>query len=322
MSEALRFLLPLIIGGAYILAVWLTRRQLVRSAYEALGAYLDSVSMIFPGTKAELERIRKDAGPREDGRRGLAGIRGLSDDKVLRAWRTARTVELKCIPELPPTEIRCRLVALAPVLEADADPLRKELARQIRAVLDKRGSTGCDPAYLLREAMRANFDARDTLYETLASENTRASWLAYAGTTLTAIVAVALDRGALILLGAVGGVLSRLARVLRRRPLPTDYGAAWGSLILAPVSGGLAGLAAVLVLGALNDADFSILAESVNVSWDRGVTALNLAFAFLFGFSERLFNRTITSTTERLLPPSGAPPGSETVRPSETRQTG
>ena len=212
------------------------------------------------------------------------------------------------------------------MLEADPDPLRKELARQVRSALDQPSNraapAGCDRVSLLREAMRANFDARDTLYETLASENTRASWFAYAGAALAAIVALALDGGALILPGAVGGVLSRFARVLRRRPLPNDYGASWGSLILAPVAGGLAGWAAVLVVGALNDVNVSVLAaDNLKVSWKQGVTPVNLAFAFLFGFSERLFNRTMTSATEQLLPPGGAPLGSETVRPPATRQS-
>lgn len=155
--------------------------------------------------------------------------------------------------------------------------------------------------------MRQEFDTRDTLYESLAFENQRASWLAYVGLAFVTVLAVVAGHSELFLAGAVGGLLSRLARVLGGRPLPNDYGASWGPLVLSPVAGALAGWLGVLVIGALSDGGLSILSPSLDVSWESAPGGTELGLAFLFGFSERLFTSTVTSTTERLLPAKEAP---------------
>lgn len=82
--------------------------------------------------------------------------------------------------------------------------------------------------------------------------------------------------------------------------------------MLAPVAGGLPGWFGVVFVGALNDADFHVVAANViDISWKAGVTPVNLAVA-LFGFSKRLLNRAAAST-EQLLPPASAPVSSGTV---------
>lgn len=129
----------------------------------------------------------------------------------------------------------------------------------------------------------------------------------YAGLAFVSVLVVVAGHAELFLAGAVGGLLSWLARVIGGRPLPNDYGASWGPLVLSPVAGALAGWLGVLVLGGLSDGGLSILAPSLKVSWTSDPGGQELGLAFLFGFSERLFTSTVASTTERLLPPSEAP---------------
>ncbi len=218
-----------------------------------------------------------------------------------------------------------RAVSLVPLLEASAEPTSREIATRLRTALENRGDDGdplgCSRAELLREGMRWNFDERDTTYETLANEHDRASWLANFGTVLATALVLIVGGGGLVLVGAAGGFLSRLSRVLYKRPLPNDYGASWGPLMLAPVAGGLGGWFGVLLVGALNDAGFNVIAaDTLNISWKAGVTPVNLAVAFLFGFSERLLNRAAASTTEQLLPPSSAPVSSGAVTTPVTQR--
>lgn len=91
--------------------------------------------------------------------------------------------------------------------------------------------------------------------------------------------------------------------------MPNDYGASWGPLVLSPVAGALAGWLGVLVIGALSDGGLSILAPSLKVSWAADPGGPELGLSFLFGFSERLFTSTVSSTTEKLLPAHEAPLG-------------
>lgn len=171
---------------------------------------------------------------------------------------------------------------------------------------------------MLREAMRQDFDVRDTLYESLAFENLRASWLTYVGLGFAVVLALALGHSELFVAGAAGGLLSRLARVLGGRPLPNDYGASWGPLVLSPVAGALAGWLGVLLIGAFADGGLDILASELNVSWNDDPDSVELAIAFLLGFSERLFTSTVTSTTERLLPTPEAPLGPAPQGPKQS----
>jgi hypothetical protein len=54
-----------------------------------------------------------------------------------------------------------------------------------------------------------------------------------------------------LVLGFLGGALSRLLRVVATKELPTDYGAYWVSLFLAPVLGALGAVGGYLVFWAL-----------------------------------------------------------------------
>ncbi len=308
--EFVEYVAPPVVGVAYLLFLLVTRQQLVRSSLDALGAYVEGVATAHPDAAPRLEEIAQHARP---SRRRFRIVGGPSSDSILGAWRVARTVELDYVHTFSPEDAHMRLVSLAATLGDDDHLGRRDLAARIRKLIDPpQGIPPPTPAELhamLREAMRQEFDARDTLYETLAFENLRASWLAYVGLGFAVVLALALGHAELFVAGAAGGLLSRLARVLRGRPLPNDYGASWGPLMLSPVAGALAGWLGVLLIGAFADGGLEIFASSLKVSWNQDPGGVELAMAFLLGFSERFFTSTVTSTTEKLLPPPEAPLG-------------
>lgn len=305
------YVAPPAIGVAYILFLRATRQQIVRSSFDALGAYVQGVATAHPDARPRLEEIAEHARPSE---RRLRLFGGLNHNSILGAWRVARALELEYVHTFSLEDTHARLVTLAATLGSDDHPARRDLAARIRKLVDPpQGIPAPSKEQLhamLREAMRQDFDARDTLYETLAFENLRASWLADIGIGFAVVLALALGHSELFAAGAAGGLLSRLARVLRGRPLPNDYGASWGPLMLSPVAGALAGWLGVLIIGAFADGGLEIFSAGLEVSWNADPHGVELGIAFLLGFSERLFTSTVTSTTERLLPAPEAPLGS------------
>lgn len=313
------YVVPPAVGITYVLFLRATRQQLVRSSFDALGAYLQGVGIAYPDARSRLDEIAGHARP-ADHRFKL--LRGLNHDSILGAWRVARELELKYVHTLARADTIARLISIAATLGGDDHPARRDLAIRIRKLVDPPRDpepTDDELHAILREAMRQNFDARDTLYESLAYENLRASWLADVGLGFAVVLALTLGHSELFAAGAAGGLLSRLARVLRGRPLPNDYGASWGTLMLSPVAGALAGWLGVLLIGALADGGLDVFASGLAVSWASEPDGVELGIAFLLGFSERLFTSTVTSTTETLLPPPEAPLGPPTQ--GSNRQT-
>ncbi len=159
---------------------------------------------------------------------------------------------------------------------------------------------------LLAEALRILHDERDKAYENEAGTESKALALTMVGLLLLLVAGVALHREALMLLGALGGFISRMFRVLKRRPSLSDYGASWATIMLAPVAGALAEWAGVAVLGVL--AELDVFDERFLRAWEtpRGVFALGLAAAL--GASERFFDRLVSLTEGAVKPAETAAP--------------
>jgi hypothetical protein len=143
---------------------------------------------------------------------------------------------------------------------------------------------------LLEEFLAALYDARDTRYARLLTLHNKAAWLLLVGLGLAwALGSFApglpngLDLGTGLLLGFLGGVLSRLLRVVATKELPTDYGAYWVPLFLAPVLGALGAVGGYLVFWALVEA--KALGEGL-----KPLLSPPAAYGLLvaLGFSERL----------------------------------
>jgi hypothetical protein len=151
---------------------------------------------------------------------------------------------------------------------------------------------------LLKEFLAALYDARDTRYARLLTLHNKAAWLLLVGLGLAwALGSFApgllngLNLRTGLLLGFLGGVLSRLLRVVATEELPTDYGAYWVPLFLAPVLGALGAVGGYLVFWALVEAQ--VLGEGL-----KPLLSPPAAYGLLvvLGFSERL----LKGLTERL----------------------
>jgi hypothetical protein len=126
--------------------------------------------------------------------------------------------------------------------------------------------------------------------------------------------------GPILLAGAVGGLLSRLARVYRGSPKMPDYGLSWATVFPAPLFGALSAWAGLHLVAILQNQQ--ILSLEALGTLSRFLTppiALQkdtvplLALGALFGLSERLLDRMVEKTEElwekQEKKPEEGPPG-------------
>ncbi|WP_428716830.1 hypothetical protein [Thermus sp.] len=156
---------------------------------------------------------------------------------------------------------------------------------------------------LLEEFLAALYDARDTYYARLLTLHNKAAWLLLVGLGLAWALGSfvpglpnGLSLGTALLLGFLGGLLSRLFRVVATKELPTDYGAYWVPLFLAPVLGALGAVGGYLVFWALVEAQ--ALGEGL-----KPLLSPPAAYGLLvaLGFSERLLEGLTGRLEDRAL---------------------
>ncbi|MGH9166172.1 MAG: cell wall-binding repeat-containing protein, partial [Acidimicrobiales bacterium] len=220
---------------------------------------------------------------------------------VLGAWRHLHAIEVASVPMWPEDVVRARYRSA--VSELRRMPRAKEQVAAMEEAWRRRPQQPTELAALLGEGLEFHFDDRDDYFEGLSAWDQKARGLTIGGVVLAGLVAVAFGRESLILVGAVGGVVSRLVRVLRRRPQASDYGASWSVLALAPVLGGLAGWAGTLVLHLLSRSGAEVVGPVFGQGWTEPLAPVSLAVAFLLGFSERLLGQVASFAEARLAEP-------------------
>jgi hypothetical protein len=151
---------------------------------------------------------------------------------------------------------------------------------------------------LLSEALGLLYDRTDTNFATLISWHNKTMWLVGAGLLLIVSLAAVIQHEVLFLIGATGGLLSRLSRSLQRADVPTDYGASWTTLFLSPVVGALTGWSGVLLIVA--GVELNILGPVFKLDWCNPYCPLALGLAFLLGFSERAFDGILSQLEDKI----------------------
>ena len=158
------------------------------------------------------------------------------------------------------------------------------------------------------EALGYLYNRSDTKFAQLISWQNKTVWLVGCSLLLIVALAATLQHGILFLVGATGGLMSRLMRSLSREDVPTDYGASWSTLFLSPVVGALAGWSGILLV--IVGVEFNILGTALKFDWCNTFNPVMLGLAFLLGFSERLFDGILDQLDKRVNTPTAAPPSS------------
>jgi hypothetical protein len=253
----------------------------------------------------EVERVLK----RLLGRMSAPLIWNGSRDLV--AWNLMHRVEASHAATLQGAELVAALMKAQSQLEDLPVAKRIYWARVVHDQLEgcPQGRLRDEPVAqaILRNVLTELYNARDTKFTNLATQQNKVCWLVFTG---LAIMAALVSQGYqdLLLAGAVGGILSRLQREMQRRDVPSDYGLSWSVLFLSPVSGALSAWTGLLLLQSLQSFDIVDLRElfaSVDLTSPNNAI---LGVAILFGFSERLLDRLVRQAEEEI-----------SVKPAERR---
>jgi len=167
------------------------------------------------------------------------------------------------------------------------------------------------------------YSRRDTAYAELWSLKNKIAWFEWAG-LLAAVLIVCRGQGMLLFAGAVGGLLSRMQRALKRRPIRTDYGFSWSLIFLSPMAGALGAWAGMyLILGLEKSGIVADASASFGAHPLTHPTTAVIAVAILLGISERFLDRVVALAGHSIVPEidpvaaTSAPVASvETLRPA------
>jgi hypothetical protein len=223
----------------------------------------------------------------------------LDDDTV---W-----VKLKCAEETLRTAADTGSVTLADLINKDISSTPMAARSRLNA--------------LLSSALTRNYDREDTSFINMVTWQNKTSWLVVTGLLLILAVSGVEPRTSIFfLMGALGGLVSRMTRSLDRKDVPTDYGASWTTLFLSPVSGALGAWVGLTIANLA--VDLNVLGGVFANRWDYPADGETLAIALLFGFSERLLDTILDKLTDATISsnakvaaapaakaPVGAPPG-------------
>jgi hypothetical protein len=174
------------------------------------------------------------------------------------------------------------------------------------------GDTLTARKFLLADAMRYLDDQEDSAFSTMAGWHNKTFWLIVSALMLIIGLSYEIGNERLFLLGAAGGLLSRLTYSLYRSNVPTDYGASWSKIFLSPVVGALTGWGGVMLL--YFAFEIGIAGSLFDLDW-CAQDLFVYAIAVVMGFSERFFTGILTQleeqTAKKAPDSSKAKPGSK-----------
>lgn len=316
--------LAVVLGLLYWLAMVVVRwnrvampaRFVLRAQIDTVDAELQALQAaaaagtapVPPTRAAELLAAARDL---IDGPRAVSGNRFLnyifwSRGHENTGWSYTYEAQKQMVPLLPEPTVRARLDATAAQLELADEPPCRELADIAKRALASQQPPLERLRALLAQALAASYDRDYNTYADLVSWQNKTSWLVGCGLLLIVVLTCAFpDHAIFFLVGATGGLLSRLSRSLHRKAAPTDYGASWTTLFLSPVAGALGAWVGILV--AALAVKLNILNTGLGVSWADAYEPATLAVALAFGFSERLLDSVFDKLDEKAVAQTGKP---------------
>jgi hypothetical protein len=184
---------------------------------------------------------------------------------------------------------------------------REQLDRDYRAYLD-------EVLGEIYEASNGNAIQLSGLYN-------RATWIIIVSLLPLAVLA-GFGFGMLLVAGAIGGLVSRMQRLVFSTRIPVTYGSSWAPLFCAPVLGALAAWAGLVLISLLQKAGvLQLAALHTSLADLRAPTAAVLGIAILLGISERFLLR-LEKQAEAVIDPDhvGAADQAATVRTTAASQ--
>jgi hypothetical protein len=146
----------------------------------------------------------------------------------------------------------------------------------------------------------------------LAGLYSRATWVILVALLPLAVLA-GQGYGVLLVAGAIGGLVSRMQRLVFSTRIPITYGSSWAPLFCAPILGALAAWAGLVLISLLQTAGvLQLSALQTSLAELKAPSAAVLGTAILLGVSERFLLR-LEKQAEAVIDPDRAGPSDQTA---------
>jgi hypothetical protein len=305
-----------------------TTRKMLLAQLENIETRLPLESNTTPETAASIDTLAKRVAAIKNGVPKHLGWQEWffwSRGHEISGWISLHEVERQLIAFLVPES---RVLERAAMAEAELRALNKPnslvLADRLRITMQQVSAAPVDAAHIaphllehlkqqLAEALTILYREDDTRFATLMEWHNKAMWLVYLSLLSIIVLGVVFHHEELFVVGAVGGLLSRMTRSLFREDVPSDYGASWTTLFLSPLLGAISAWAGIAVLAWLRDVE-ALGAQFDKMAWDHPSTVWVIALGITLGFSERFFTSLLSKVEGRVTdelerrPPPPLPP--------------
>lgn len=244
-------------------------------------------------------------------------VLGWNGSHQIAQWVLMHEAERLALPSLGHAQLVARLERALGQLHELPQPRREAWEDVIRDLLASK--EGADTGRLNR-AYRAYLDELlGEIYEAsngnaiqLAGLYNRATWVILVALLPLAVLA-GLGYGVLLVAGAIGGLVSRMQRLVFSTRIPITYGSSWAPLFCAPILGALAAWAGLVLISLLQTAGvLQLTALQTSLADLKAPSAAVLGTAILLGVSERFLLR-LEKQAEAVIDPDRAGPSDQTA---------
>jgi hypothetical protein len=246
-----------------------------------------------------------------------SGVIGWNGSHQIAQWVLMHEAERLALPILDHAQLVARLERTLGQLGELAQPRREAWEDVIHSLLAAKDGTDTEQldhtyrAYL-DEILGEIYEASNGNAIQLAGLYNRATWVILAALLPLAVLA-GFGYGPLLMAGAIGGLVSRMQRLVFSTRIPITYGSSWAPLFCAPVLGALAAWAGLVLISLLQAAGvLKLSALHTSLTDLRAPSAALLGIAILLGVSERFLLR-LEKQAEAVIDPNRAGPTAQTA---------
>jgi hypothetical protein len=253
----------------------------------------------------------------ETPQRNHSGVLGWNGSHQIAQWVLMHEAERLALPALSQAQLVARLERALGQLndlpqhrrEAWEDVIRDLLASKEGA--DSERLNRVHRAYL-DELLGEIYEASNGNAIQLAGLYNRATWIILVALLPLAVLA-GMGYGMLLVAGAIGGLVSRMQRLVFSTRIPVTYGSSWAPLFCAPILGALAAWAGLVLISLLQTTGvLQLTALQTSLDNLRTPSAAVLGTAILLGMSERFLLR-LEKQAEAVIDPDRAGPMDQTA---------
>jgi len=236
-------------------------------------------------------------------------IIGWNGSRQIAQWVLMHEVERLLLPALSREQLVARLERALGQLGELPEARRDAWETVIHRLLANKAASDCEYQAYLDEVLGEIYEASNGTAIQLAGLYNRATWIILVALLPLAVLA-GFGFGLLLVAGAIGGLVSRMQRLVFSSHIPITYGSSWGPLFCAPILGALAAWAGLALISLLQTAGVLQLTELHTTLHDlKEPTAAVLGIAILLGLSERFLMRLEKQAEAVVDPDQTGPPG-------------